>query len=213
MKNNNATVAKLEDELKERMSQYPDTHPFKIFGTVPAGWGESRYSKEYKRRLTVIKKAFHEDAENTPWKAVHDFKTRYAYNDKLTWNRNVCNVLTTMFACGKTREEVKSILNMDEGNDTPLINRLAKLNHMLRMIYWTSRTFDINQTKNNLIEYFTHCTRIYKSQCEIYIRGIISERVGIIEPYSCLPDDIDKALDTILDETLSIIEYIGTRCE
>ena len=26
-------------------------------------------------------------------------------------------------------------------------------------------------------------------------------------------DDIDKALDTILDETLSIIEYIGTRCE
>ena len=103
MKNNYASIIELEDKLKERMSQYPDTHPFKIFGTIPARWGEIRFSKEYKRRLTVLEKALLEDAENIPWKPVHDFKTRYAYNDKLTWDRSVCNVLTTMFTCGNPR--------------------------------------------------------------------------------------------------------------
>lgn len=204
-----ASVAELEDRLKERMSQYPDNHPFKIFGTVPAGWNDS---EEFKRRLKVIDKALIEDAKNTPWKPVHDFKTRYAYKGKLTWDRNVCNVLATMFACGKTREEVKSVLDMEEGNDTPLINRLVKLTHILRMIYWTCRTFDMDETKRNLVEYFTDCSRIYKCQCEMDIRRLISERVGVIVDYPLTNYDFDKALDIILDETLAIIEYIGTRC-
>lgn len=80
------------------------------------------------------------------------------------------------------------------------------------MIYWTCRTFDMDETKRNLVEYFTDCSRIYKCQCEMDIRRLISERVGVIVDYPLTNYDFDKALDIILDETLAIIEYIGTRC-